>query len=201
MTKRGSTTVRYEARKTIDRPIGDVFARLADLDGYGTWMHRTGLFRRCGQTPGGPIGPSSRRRSTPFLGTFRGEVTDYQPPSRIGFRETLRWFGSDLMEARPEYFLEADRNRTIVHHVAAGELFGLMRLMKPVAALLASSERARTLESSRRSLGVGLGPQQPGVPWGAPRPLSATPGRGRRSGCRRAARCRLNRTGSSSRAT
>ena len=86
------------------------------------------------------------------MGTFRGEVTDYQPPSRIGFRETLRWFGSDLMEARPEYFLEADRDRTIVHHVAEGELFGFGRLMKPVATLLARSERARTLESLRRSL-------------------------------------------------
>jgi hypothetical protein len=41
---------------------------------------------------------------------------------------------------------------TGVHHVAEGELFGMMRLMKPVAALLARSERARTVESLRRSL-------------------------------------------------
>src|SRR5438270_103949 len=54
--------------------------------------------------------------------------------------------------ARPEYVLEADRDKTIVHHVAEGELFGIMRLMKPVAALLARSERARTVESLRRSL-------------------------------------------------
>jgi hypothetical protein len=47
------------------------------------------------------------------------------------------------------------RDRTIVHHVAEGELFGLMRLMKPVAALLARSERARTVESLRRSLESG----------------------------------------------
>jgi hypothetical protein len=86
------------------------------------------------------------------MGTFRGEVTAYEPPSRIGFRETLRWFGSDLMEARPEYTLEADQNKTIVHHVAEGELFGMMRLMKPVAALLARSERSRTVGSLRRSL-------------------------------------------------
>jgi uncharacterized protein YndB with AHSA1/START domain len=150
--KRGTTTVRYETHATIDRPIGDVFARLADLDGYRTWMHRTGLFRRSGQTSKG-----SRGRGTPYvdatrMGTFRGQITDYQPPSRIGFRETLRWFGSDLMEARPEYLLEADRDRTIVHHIAEGELFGLMRLMKPVAALLARSERTRTIKSLRRSL-------------------------------------------------
>jgi uncharacterized protein YndB with AHSA1/START domain len=152
MKRTGSTTVRYEARTRIERPIGDVFARLADLDGYGTWMHRTGLFRRCGQASDGPLGPKTAYFDASRMGTFRGEVTDYQPPSRIGFRETLRWFRSDLMEARPEYFLEADRDGTIVHHVAEGELFGLMRLMKPVAALLARSERARTLESLRRSL-------------------------------------------------
>jgi len=86
------------------------------------------------------------------MGTFQGEVTDFQPPSRIGFRETLRWFGSDLMEARLGYFREADREGTIVHHVAEGELFGPMRLMKPVASLMARSERARTVESLRRSL-------------------------------------------------
>jgi len=155
MTKRASTTIRYETRTTIDRPISDVFALLADLDGYRTWMRRTGLFRRSGQTSDGPLDLGSAYFDATRMGTFRGQITDYQLPSRIGFRETLRWFGSDLMEARPEYFLEADRDRTIVHHIAEGELFGLMRLMKPVAALLARSERTRTVESLRRSLESG----------------------------------------------
>jgi uncharacterized protein YndB with AHSA1/START domain len=152
MTKRTSTTVRYETRTTIDRPIGAVFARLADLDGYRTWMRRTGLFRRSGQTSDGPVGLGTAYFDATRMGTFRGEVTEFEPPARIGFRETLRWFGSALMEARPEFILEADRDTTIVHHVAEGELFGVMRLMKPVAALLAKSERARTVESLKRSL-------------------------------------------------
>jgi uncharacterized protein YndB with AHSA1/START domain len=152
MKETPGTAVRYEARATIERPIGEVFARLADLNGYERWMHRTGLFRRCGQTADGPLGSKAAYFDATRMGTFRGEVTDYQPPSRIGFRETLRWFGSEVMEARPEYFLEADGDRTIVHHVAEGELFGVARLMKPVAALLARSERARTLNSLRRSL-------------------------------------------------
>ena len=155
MTKRASTTIRYETRTTIDRPISDVFALLADLEGYRTWMRRTGLFRRSGQTSDGPLGLGSAYFDATRMGRFRGEVTEYQPLARIGFRETLRWFGSDLMEARPEYLLEADRDRTIVHHIAEGELFGVMRLMKPVAALLARSERTRTLKSLRRSLESG----------------------------------------------
>jgi uncharacterized protein YndB with AHSA1/START domain len=145
-------TVRYEGRTTIDKPIADVFARLADLNGYGTWMHRTGLFRRSRQTSDGPLGAGTAYYDATRMGTFRGQITEYQPPSRIGFRETLRWFGSDLMEARPEYLLEADDDKTIVHHVAEGELFGVMRLMKPIAALLARSERTRTVKSLTRSL-------------------------------------------------
>ena len=152
MTKRASTTVRYETRTTIDRPISEVFARLADLDGYRTWMHRTGLFRRSAQTSDGPVGLGTAYVDATRMGTFRGEVSDYEPPTRIGFRETLHMFGSELMEARPEYLLEADRDTTILHHVAQGELFGVMRVMKPVAALMARSERARTVESLRRSL-------------------------------------------------
>src|SRR6516165_4718751 len=107
MTKRASTTVRYETRTTIDRPISDVFARLADLDGYRTWMHRTGLFRRTGRTSDGPPGRGTAYFDATRMGTFRGRITDFEPPSRIGFRETLRRFGFDLMEARPHYVLEA----------------------------------------------------------------------------------------------
>jgi uncharacterized protein YndB with AHSA1/START domain len=155
LKKSGTTTVRYEVRTTIDRPVGDVFARLSDVGGYGTWMHRTGLFRRSGQTSDGPPGPGTAYFDATRMGTFRGQITDYQPSSRLGFRETLRWFGSDVMEARPDWFLEADSGRTIVHHVAEGDLFGWARVMKPVAALLARSERTRTVESLKRSLESG----------------------------------------------
>jgi len=152
MTKRASTTVRYETRTTVDRPISDVFARLADLDGYRTWMRRTGLFRRAGKTSDGPVARGTAYFDATRMGTFHGEVTEYEPPTRIGFRETLRWFGTDLMEARPRFALEADGGKTNVHHVADGELFEIMRLMKPVAAVLARSERTRTIEALRHSL-------------------------------------------------
>ena len=148
-----SSTVRYESRTTIERTIEDVFERLADLPGYSNWMHRTGLFRRCGQISDGPIEKGTTYFDATRMGTYRGEVTDFERPSRIGFRETLRWFGTAVAEARADYFLDADdQKRTIVHHVAEGELFGWMRLMKPGAALLARSERSRTLKSLKRSL-------------------------------------------------
>ena len=137
---------------TIDRTIEEVFARLADLPSYATWMHRTGMFRRCEQTSDHPVGEGTTYLDVTRMGTYRGEVTSFERPSRIGFRETLHWFGSAEMEARPEYFLEANGEKTIGHHVADGDLIGWMRLMKPAAWVLAKSERTRTLESLRRSL-------------------------------------------------
>jgi len=147
-----SSTVRFESCMTIRRPIGVVFARLADLPGYGRWMHRTGLFRRCALIAEGPVRQGTTYSDSTRMGTFDGEVTEFAAPSRIAFAELLRWFGRPMTEARPEYFLEADGDATVVHHIAVGELFGPFRLMKPVAALMAKAERTKTLNSLKRSL-------------------------------------------------
>jgi hypothetical protein len=98
----GSVRDAYDDPPTDRRRV----APLADLDGYATLMRRTGLFRRSGQTSDGPVGAGTAYVDASRRGTLQGQVTDYQQPSRIGFCETLRWFGSELTEARPEYLLE-----------------------------------------------------------------------------------------------
>lgn len=147
-----SSTIRFESRTVIRRPVDVVFERLADLPGYTGWMHRTGLFRRCALTSETPVRKGTTYFDATRMGTFEGEVTEFVPPSRIAFRETQRWFGSGMTQARPEYFLDGDEDATVVHHIAVGELFGWMRFMKPAAALMAKAERTRTLNSLRRSL-------------------------------------------------
>ena len=151
MSTRRSTTVRYETHATIAQPIGEVFDRLSDIDAYTTWMHRTGLFRRSRRTSGAPVDRGTRYVDATRMGTFAGEVTHCERPTKIGFRESLRWFGSELMEARPAYTLEEIGGTTTVHHVAEGRLFGVMRVMTPLASVLARSERARTIQSLKRS--------------------------------------------------
>jgi uncharacterized protein YndB with AHSA1/START domain len=146
------STVRFESRITIQRPVDAVFERLADLSGYGRWMHRRGLFRRCAQISEGPVRQGTTYFDATRMGTFVGEVTEFTSPSRLAFSETLRWFGSPVSRARPEYTLVADGERTVVHHIAVGELFGAFRLMKPAAALMAKVERRATLKSLKRSL-------------------------------------------------
>lgn len=148
-----SSPVRFESMTTLHRPVEVVFERLADLRAYDSWMHRTGLFRRCRVTSGdGPVGQGTQYDDATRMGTFRGEVTEFEPPYRLSFKETLHMFGSPAMQARVEYVLEGSGDGTVVHHTATGELFGAMRLMKPMAALMAKSERTRTLRSVASSL-------------------------------------------------
>ena len=147
-----SSVVRFEARMVIHHPADVVFDRLADLPDYRRWMHRTGLFRRCGLTSEAPVRQGTTYSDATWMGTYQGEVTEFVRPSRIAFSEGLHWFGSGTAQARAEYTLEGDDNETVVHHVAVGELHGWMRVMKPAAALMAKSERSRTLSSLRRSL-------------------------------------------------
>ena len=146
------STIRFESRTVIARPLEVVFERLADLPGYRRWMHRTGLFRRSELTSESPVRQGTTYFDATRMGTFEGEVTQFVPPSRLAFRETLHWFGSGVSQARPEYVLDARDGATVVHHVAVGELFGWMRFMRPAAALMARVERNRTLDSLRRSL-------------------------------------------------
>ena len=150
----GQSIVRFESDAVIPRPISEVFERLADLPSYEGWMHSTGLFRRCRLTSQPPIRQGTTYVDSTWMGSFDGEVTKFERPRRIAFQETLRWFGSPMTQARPEYLLEGDDTTTTVHHVAVGELYGWMRFMKPAAALLANRERSRTLASLKRSLRV-----------------------------------------------
>jgi uncharacterized protein YndB with AHSA1/START domain len=139
--------VRFESSTRVEQPVGAVFDLLADLPRYADWMHHDGLFRRCTPTSEPPVHQGTTYRDSTRMGTFEGEVTVYEAPTRLAFHETLRWFGSPMSEARPEYLLEPDGEATIVHHVAVGELHGPMRLMKPVAGRMARRERSRTLRS------------------------------------------------------
>ena len=142
-----TTIVRVARQTTIARPITDVFDRLADIGGYSSWMPRTGLFGSC-RTTDGDADYWDRSR----IGRWRGRVVVIDRPTRIGFRQTLRWFGKDVMEARPSYLLEFEHGVTTVHHVAEGELFGVFRVMKPVTALLAKRERRLILDALTSSL-------------------------------------------------
>ena len=83
----------------INRPIEDVFARLTDISHYSDWMAPGGLFKESRQCSDGPVGPGTPYIDKSRMGTFRGDVAEFEPPKHVLFKEQLRWFGRPMAEA------------------------------------------------------------------------------------------------------
>ena len=147
--------VRVELDMSIARPIDDVFGRLTDLSDYSRWMPTLAVFIRSGQTSEGPVGVGTTYYDKGWMGTFRGEIAEFQAPTRIAFKEKLQWLGVTVMEARPEYELVSTQTGTEVHHTAEARLYGIFNVMKPVVAWMARAERGRTVRALKDSLEQG----------------------------------------------
>lgn len=144
--------VRVEIDEVIARPIGQVFERATDLSQYADWMPHTGVFRNCSHVSEGPVRLGTTYLDQGRMGSFRGEISEFERPSRVVYKETLRWFGTPVVVARIEYKFSPDPHGTAVHHVAESELHGIFRLMRPMVAVIGRGERQRTVTALKRSL-------------------------------------------------
>jgi len=147
--------VRIELDIVIARPIDDVFGRLTELSEYSRWMPKLGIFIETRQTSEGPLGVGTTYYDKGWMGTFVGEIVKFRSPTRVAFKETLRWFGVTVIEARPEYELVSTQTGTEVHHTADARLFGIFNVMQPVVAWMARGERRRTGQALKDSLERG----------------------------------------------
>jgi uncharacterized protein YndB with AHSA1/START domain len=147
--------IRVELNTAVARPIEDVFGRLTDLSDYSRWMPKLGMFVRSAQTSEDPVSIGTSYYDRTRMGTFRGEIVEFDAPTKVAFRESLRWLGVKVMEARPAYELVPTQTGTEVRHTAEGQLFGIFRLMEPVIARVARGERKRTVEALKASLEKG----------------------------------------------
>jgi uncharacterized protein YndB with AHSA1/START domain len=129
---------------TIARPVGDVFAFLADGENDKQW--RGGVIemtRLAGQGVGATYrqivaGPGGRRIDADV------EITEFVPDQRIAFRTTK---GS----VRPtgSYDLRAGDGGTVVTFRLAAELGGVKKLMAPMVAKTMRSEVGALTELKR----------------------------------------------------
>ncbi len=144
--------VKVDLDEVIEKPVDEVFERLVDLDDYSKWLSKWGIFTRSWQTSEGPVGKGTTYDDKGKMGTFHGDVADYESPRRVVFREDLKWLGSRVMEARPGYELEAEGDRTKIHFHGEGELYGAYKIMQPMMVVMGKHERKRTLKALKRSL-------------------------------------------------
>ena len=71
----------------IDRPLADVFARIADIDGWPAWLIASGIVRIV-RTGTGAVTAGERlsveQRAAGRAGTFAATITDLDAPHRLG---------------------------------------------------------------------------------------------------------------------
>ena len=144
--------ITVELDTVIKKSPEEVFARLSDVSSYSKWMPRMGVFKRSRQTSLGPVRKGTTYVDIGRMGTWHGEVVDFEKPNRVDYRETVRWFGLRVMEARALYQLEPSEGASKLHHVAEGRLYGIFKIMQPMAAVIARGERRRTVEALKKSL-------------------------------------------------
>ncbi|MDT0212458.1 hypothetical protein Q9R29_01045 [Rothia sp. ARF10] len=146
--------VEFELARVVHAPIGDVFDRLADIEGHAQWMpDRGSIHRSSEQTSPGPVGVGTTYVDHTSFGSMPGDVVEFERPTRLVYHWWDRSRGGRLKaEGWPGYRLEAKGDHTtIVHHHARLETHGLHHLATPVYALLARRERTATVEALQAS--------------------------------------------------
>jgi len=144
--------IRVKCNVSIHRPIEAVFHRLVDINGYPDWLPPSRVFLDCYKTSEGPEGIGTTFIDRTKIGSYHGVITTFERPLQVGFRMTLKWLGMDVMVSRPEYQLEPDGDKTKVHHLAEGELYGIFKILEPYVANRAHEERIRTVRTIKTSL-------------------------------------------------
>jgi len=144
--------IEFEVQRTISAPIEEVFARLADINGYNNWMPRKGsILRHTHQTsPGEPAEGTTFLDETTY-GPTPGEIVEFQAPHTLVYH----WWDSSKSgklkaEGWPGYSLQGDDdNMTLVRHRAKMHTYRLYRLATPVFRRLAVKERTATVDARK----------------------------------------------------
>jgi uncharacterized protein YndB with AHSA1/START domain len=144
--------VRVEIDQVIAGPVERVFAQATDLAGFSGWMPGGGIFKECTGISDGPVRLGTTYVDRGRMGAFRGEVVEFERPSRVLYQEILRRRGRPMVEARMTYAFSPSGRGTLVHHVGESELHGIYRLMGPLAGVVARRERRRTVNALKAAV-------------------------------------------------
>lgn len=146
--------IEFELTRIVHAPIEQVFDRLADIQGYDSWMPKKGsIFRSTEQTsPGEPqLGTTYVDRTS--VGDTPGEIAEFVRPTRLVYH----WWdrgrsGRMSTEGWPGYTLEAQADgTTLVRHHARMQAYGMQRLAMPIYRWIAVRERTATIDALQAS--------------------------------------------------
>lgn len=144
----------FELERTVQAPIEQVFARLADINGHNVWMPKTGsILKHTEQTSDGEPAVGTTFVDDTKYGRTPGEIVEYDPPRSVVFH----WWepganGKVKTEGWPGYSLEAVHgDATRVRHHARLHAYGIYRLGMPLWRRVAVRERTATIDALKAS--------------------------------------------------
>ena len=146
--------IEFELERTIRAPIDQVFARLADIEGYNEWMADTGsMLRRTRRTTPGESAVGTTFVDETSQGLIPGEITAMDAPHTIVFH----WWeksrsGKLKFEGWPSYHLQSSADgETLVRHRAKLAAYGGWRLGTPLLRRFAVKERTVVVDALKAS--------------------------------------------------
>ncbi len=146
--------IEFELERTIQAPIDEVFARLADIDGHNEWMAGTGsMLERTRQTSPGEPAVGTTFIDETSQGPMPGEILELDAPHTLVYHwwETSKG-GKLKYEGWPSYHLQPDGDgATIVRHRGKLAVYGVYRLAAPIFRRFAVKERTITIEALKAS--------------------------------------------------
>jgi len=140
----------FENSVAIQRPVGDVFAFLADFENVPRWNY---AIEETTKTSPGPVGGTTYRqsRSIPWRGQEGFEVTVFDPTRRLVIEGRIGPF-----QARLGYVLEPMGDGTRLTNVMELEpSSGISRLFLPLAASRVKTAVASNLDKLKLILEGG----------------------------------------------
>jgi len=152
------TTIEFDLERTINAPIGDVFARLVDIDGHNEWTAgKASMLKHTRQTSPGPAVVGTTYVDETSQGVMHGEIVELDAPRTVVYH----WWdksgsGRLKFEGWPGYSLTAaGDNQTVVRHHATLNAYGMYRLAAPILRWLALRERTVTVDALKASFEPG----------------------------------------------
>lgn len=145
---------------SINGPRETIFALIADLAHYNRWLPRSRAFRGVTEVSPPPTGVGT----TYADGPMRGSITDYDPPERITFQQSLSvrvLLLTGRLDVYGRYTLEAvgpGGQMTQVQRDVTFNLHGILRILQvaqPIVARTMRRECRRVLQMMKRYIEDG----------------------------------------------
>ncbi len=137
----------------IDGSSQTIFALIADLTRYDRWLPRSRAFGTVTQVSSMPVGLGTTYVDTGPSGAMHGSVTEYHPPTRIAFRQSmpvkLLLFAGTL-EMHIRYTLEPVGQATRVNRDVIFQLPGILKVAQLIIVATIRRESERLLQVMKR---------------------------------------------------